>query len=99
MVVLIVIINLFITLLNIYIATKIWQLRQIVAKITAVIINCDLYFYALLHNTPQIIYQGQHKIQQLKIQYQAFQFQLQQIRQIIFLLNWSYRIWRGYLKQ
>lgn len=99
MVVLIVVINLFITLLNIYIATKIWQLRQIIAKITRVISNCDLYFYALLHNTPQVIYQGQDKIQQIKIQYQTIQFQLQQIRQIILIFNWSYRIWRGYLKQ
>ena len=99
MVILIVAITLFITLLNIYIAIKIWQLRQLIAKITTVIINCNLYFYALLHNTPQLIYQGQHKIQHIKSQYQALQLQLQQIRQIILLLNWSYRLWRGYFKQ
>lgn len=99
MVILIVTINLFITLLNIYIAIKIWQLRQIIAKITTIVLNCDLYFYALLHNTPQLIYQGKDKIQNLKIQYQTLQLQLQQIRQILLLLNWSYRLWRGYLKQ
>ncbi len=94
MIVLIIAINLSITLLNIYIAIRIWQLREIVSRITAILINYESYFNAAFHIAPQIIYQGQNNIYQARQRYQLLQLQITKIRQLILLFNWSYGIWR-----
>lgn len=94
MIFLIVAINLSITLLNIYIAIRIWQVRLITAKITAILINYESYFHVVLNVAPQVIYQGKNNIYQVRQRYQLLQLQATKIRQLIWLLNWSYRIWR-----
>lgn len=85
-------VNLAIAILNVFLAIKIWQLKQLIAKITATIVNCELYLHYLLCVTPQIIFQGQQNIHYLKYRYQLLQLRLQQIGQIIWLLNWLYRM-------
>ena len=94
MIFLIVAINLSITLLNIYIAIRIWQLRLLIARITAILINYESYFSVVLHVAPQIIYQGQNNVEQVRKRYQLLQLQITKIRQLIWLLNWGYQIWR-----
>ena len=94
MIVLIIAINLSITLLNIYIAIRILQLREIVSRITAILINYESYFNAAFNLAPLVIYQGQSNIYQVRQHYQLLQLQIAKIRQLILLLNWSYRIWR-----
>ena len=97
MIVLIILINLLITLLNVYLALKIWQLRQIIARITLVLVNCESYFKTLLFIAPQVIYQGQINLRHFQQRYRLIQLRLQQIQQVILLLNWSYQIWRRYV--
>ena len=94
MIFLIVAINLLITLLNIYIAIKIWQLRLLVGRITAILNNYETYFSILLSLAPKVIYQGQNNIHQARQRYQILQLQTAKIKQLIWLLNQSYRIWR-----
>ncbi|MBE9048005.1 hypothetical protein IQ255_27030 [Pleurocapsales cyanobacterium LEGE 10410] len=94
MIFLIVAINLLITLLNIYIAIRIWQLRLLVARITSILNNYESYFRALLRIAPKIIYRGQNNIEQVRLRYQLWQWQMIKIKQLIWLLNQSYRIWR-----
>ena len=94
MIFLIVAINLSITLLNIYIAIKVWQLRLLVARITAILNNYESYFHILLNIAPKVIYRGQNNIEQVRQRYQLLQWQIAKIQQLIWLLNRSYRIWR-----
>ena len=94
MIFLIIAVNLSITLLNIYIAIRIWQLRIIIARITTILINYESYFNVLLQATPQIMCQGQQNIFRVRQQYQLLQLQTVKIRQLFWLLNQSYQIWR-----
>jgi hypothetical protein len=94
-IILIIVINISITLMNIYLAIKIWQLRQILSKITLFLINCENYLQILFYLAPQAIYQGQDKIANFRQTYQLLQLRWQQTKQIILLVNWSYRAWRG----
>lgn len=94
MIFLIIAINLSITLLNIYIAIRVWQLRIIIARITRILINYESYFNVLLPAAPQVIYQGQNNISQVRQQYQLLQLQTTKLRQLFWLLNQSYQIWR-----
>lgn len=93
MIYLIVAINLSITLLNIYIAIRIWQLRILIARITKILSNYEYYFSLVLPLTPIIIYQGQNQIGQTRQRYQLLQLRVNSIKQLIWLLNWSYRTW------
>ena len=94
MIFLIVAINLSITFLNVYIAIRIWQLRRLIVRIADILINYESYFSFVLKATPIVIDQGQSNIYHVRRQYQLFQLQITQIRQLIWLLNWSYQVWR-----
>ena len=77
MIILIIVTNILITLLNIYLAIKIWQLRQLIARITLLLINCEIYVRTLLRLAPPIIYQSQVNISLLRGKYQTIQSQIQ----------------------
>lgn len=94
MIFLIIAINLSITLLNIYIAIRIWQLRLLIARITAILVNYENYFNVVLKVAPKVIYQGENNIYHVRKSYQILQFQVIKVRQLLWLLNWSYQIWR-----
>jgi len=94
MIFLIIAVNLSITLLNIYIAIRIWQLRIIVARIASILVSYESYFSVLLQNAPLVIYQGQLSVVQARQQYQLLQLQAAKIKQIFWLLNQSYQILR-----
>jgi hypothetical protein len=93
MIYLIVAINLSITLLNIYIAIRIWQLGLLVARISTIISNYESYFNLVLESAPTVIYQGQKNIHQARQRYQLLQLQAIKLRQLIWLIDWSYRVW------
>ena len=91
---LIIAVNLSISLLNLYIAIRIWQLRILTTRINAILINYERYFNLVLSVAPQVIYRGQNNIYLTRQRYQLLQLRASQIRQLILLLNQSYRIWR-----
>ena len=91
---LIIAVNLSISLLNLYIAIRIWQLRVLTTRIAAILNNYERYFNLVLSVAPQVIYRGQNNIYLTRQRYQLLQLRAAQIRQLIFLLNQSYRVWR-----
>ncbi|MEM6612905.1 MAG: hypothetical protein AAF652_11760 [Cyanobacteria bacterium P01_C01_bin.72] len=93
MIFLIIAVNLSITLLNIYIAVKIWQLRIIIARIASILLNYESYFRVLLEAAPQVIYQGQYGVVKAHQRYETLLLQTAKIRQLFWLFNQSYRIW------
>lgn len=95
MIFLIIAVNLSITLLNIYIAIRIWQLRQLIARITTIIISYEGYFNTVLRVAPQVLDRGQNNIYLARRRYQILQLQVAKIKQLIWLFIQSYRILRG----
>jgi len=93
MIFLIVAVNLIITLLNIYIAIKIWQLRILISRITDILVNYEGYFSFVLKVTPEVIYQGRNNTYLFRQRYQLLKLQISKIRQLVWFLNWSYRAW------
>ena len=94
MIFIIIAINLSITLLNIYIAIRIWQLKELTVRISKILTNYTVYFAFLLQTAPKVMYQGQNKVSQISYRYHQIQSQTIKVKQLIWLLNQSYRIWR-----
>ncbi|MEL6438618.1 MAG: hypothetical protein AAFQ80_05100 [Cyanobacteria bacterium J06621_8] len=87
-------VNLAITLLNIYIARRIWQLRSLIIRITAILVNYEGYFAILLQLTPNILETRRANVQHVRHRYQQFHLQSDRVRQLIWLMSQSYQIWR-----
>ena len=94
MIFLIIAVNLSITLLNIYIAIRIWQLRQLVARIANIFTNYERYFKVLLRVSPKVLYRGQNNLYLIRRRYQIMELQATQLRQTIWLLSQMYQIIR-----
>lgn len=94
MIFLIIAVNLSITLLNIYIAMRILQLRVLISRITAILINYERYFHVLLITAPEVINQGRNNIYHVRQRYKLLQLQITQIKQLIWLVNQSFQVWR-----
>jgi|GEM_PF-910675 len=102
MLTIVVIINVSISLLCLYIA---WQLKKWGRKLGAVansVTAAERSTYRVLHNAPKSIYKGQAGIkglrgryQKLGEVYQQLEFQLQQIRQVLLLLNLVQKVLRS----
>ena len=87
----VVIVNLFITSINIYLTVKILQLRQILVKKTKILIRCEQRIHSVLSSAPQCILQRQKNIDHLYHRYQKLQFNLQKTRKLIALVSLIYR--------
>ena len=88
---LIVAINLSITLLNVYIAIRIWQLGRVIARITTRVNRYEIYFQFTLTTVPIVLHRSQNNLRQLRQRYQLLQLQITKIKQLIWLINWSYK--------
>lgn len=86
------------TLINIYIVIKIWQLRKKMTVIADNLLYYESSVKSLLTNTTQILNQQQVNIEQIRDKYQTLQLRWQKIRQFLILLNWLYRIGSKYIK-
>ena len=91
MVFFVILVNLFITLFNIYLAIKIWQLRRTLMRITKTLSNCERKINFVLSSAPQAIFQKQKNLNYILQNYQLLQLQLQKISQLLWLLNLMYR--------
>jgi predicted negative regulator of RcsB-dependent stress response len=94
MVTIVVLINTFISLVLLYVAWRIWQLRLRLAKIAKALSTYERCTHAVLQMAPQTIYTRQQKIQHLRMGNQVLQLQIQQIRQIFSLLFLGQQLWQ-----
>jgi hypothetical protein len=90
-----IIFNLFITLVNLYLALKIWKLRQILTQVTDALNKCEANVHLMLSLAPKLIYRSRTNIYLAKERYQKLQFQLTQIKKIVVLLVWLSRFCRS----
>lgn len=88
----VVILNVLISLLCIYVAWQVWNLRRTLAAAAAVLSDVERNTYAVLHGAPKAIAQGQLGVHGLRERYQQLELQRQKLRQVLILLSLIQRI-------
>ncbi|MFN6535475.1 MAG: hypothetical protein RM021_003775 [Nostoc sp. EkiNYC01] len=96
MVILVVIINTFISLILLYCAWQVWQLKQRLACIADSLTAYEICTHGTLDKAPENIYLSQQNISNLRQRNQALQIQIQQVQQIISLILLGRQIWQRY---
>lgn len=93
MLVFIIIFNLSLTLLNLYIAIRLWQLRHFLIKVNKTLMRLERRIHKIFYPAPEMIlkgYTGTHTIHQ---SYHRLLFQLEWVTKILSLMNWGIKIW------
>jgi hypothetical protein len=91
----VVVLNVLISLLCLYVAWQVWNLRRALAATTDAVLLAERNTYNLLHNAPQAISQGQVGVQGARESYQQLELQLQKVQQVLTLLSLVQRVWRS----
>ncbi|RCJ14737.1 hypothetical protein A6S26_08670 [Nostoc sp. ATCC 43529] len=99
MVILVVTINTFISLILLYIALQVWQLKQRLASVADSLTAYEICTHTTLHQAPENIYLNQQNIYNLRQRNQALQIQIQQVQQIISLILLGRQIWQRYFQR
>lgn len=97
MVTIVVIFNLIIALVLLYVAGRVWLLRQKLKRINNTLIALERSTQAALVGTPNAIYQGQTGIYQLKERNEPLQLQIQRMKQVLSLLAIGQQVWQRFL--
>jgi hypothetical protein len=87
MIVTVVVINLVISLVCLFVAQKIWQLRRRLAQVTAALQRIEHNTHQILHPAPLAITNGQIGTRNLRIRYQRLSAQWQKLQQLVVLLS------------
>jgi hypothetical protein len=96
MVTIVVLINTLMSLLLLYIAWRVWKLKQWIGSIADQLNTYEHNAHALLYQAPEKIDISQEKIYSLRQRNQRLQVQIQQVRQIISLLLLLKGFWGRY---
>ena len=96
MVVTIVIINVLIASILLYIARRLWLLRQKFQRINNKLIAINRSAGAALAGTPNAIYKGQMGLSQLKQRNEPLQVQILRVRQVLSLLSVGQQAWQRF---
>ncbi len=94
MVTVVVVLNTLIALMLLYVAWRVWKLKQkleIVADRLAAYERCS---HTVLYTAPEKIYTAQQNIYNLRQGNQKLEVQIQQVRQIISLLFLGRQVWQ-----
>ncbi|MHC5728333.1 MAG: hypothetical protein ACYTXY_30310 [Nostoc sp.] len=99
MVILVILVNTLISLILLYVAWRVWQLKRQLAYIADRLTAYESCTHAALNKAPENIYLSQDNIYNLRQKNQALQMQIQQVRQIISLLLLGRQIWQRYFRR
>jgi len=91
----VVIVNLLITLVNLFIAWRIWQLGCKLANIADCLTNLERSTHKVLLVAPEVILKLERGSCSLRERYGLLTVQLQRGQQILTLLNLGMKIWQG----
>ncbi len=94
MITFVVVFNVLLSLLCLYVAWQLWNLRRSLAITADVVALFERDTYNALHGAPQAISQGQLGVNNLRSGYQQLEIQLQRVQQILSLLSLAPRILR-----
>jgi hypothetical protein len=96
MVTVVVVINTLISLVLLYVARRVWKLKQRLGRIADRLTAYERRCHAVLNKAPENIYTSEQNIHNLRQRNQALQMQIQQVQQIISLLLLGRQIWQRY---
>ncbi|MEH2115843.1 hypothetical protein [Nostoc sp.] len=96
MIILVILVNTLISVILLYVAWRVYQLKQQLAYIADRLTAYESCTHAALNKAPENIYLNQQNIYNLRQRNQALQIQIQQVRQIISLLLLGRQIWQRY---
>ncbi|AVH68041.1 hypothetical protein CDG77_16350 [Nostoc sp. 'Peltigera membranacea cyanobiont' 213] len=99
MVILVILVNTLISLILLYVAWRMWQLKQQLAYIADRLTVYEICTHRALNQAPENIYLSQENIYQFRQKNQGLQIQIQQVRQIISLLLQGQQIWQRYFRR
>ena len=94
----VVIFNLLITLLNLWIIWKIFQMRRVLRRITATLAHIEQRVQAVLYPAPELILRGQTGTRYLRERYLILEQQLQQLNNILSFLRFGFKLWQRQIK-
>ena len=94
MVTLVVILNILLSLLCLYVAWQVWNLRRVLAATADAVTLEERNTYNVLHGAPNAIYNGQMGVEGLRERYQQLDRQVQQLQQVLTLLGLVRSIWQ-----
>jgi predicted negative regulator of RcsB-dependent stress response len=99
MVILVILVNTLISLILLYVAWRVWQLKQQLAYIADRLTVYESFTHTVLNKAPENIYLSQENIYNLRQKNQVLKMQIQQVRQIISLLLQGQQIWQRYFRR
>jgi len=83
MVTVVVVLNVLISLLCLYVAWQVWNLRRTLAAVVDAITIAERNTYNLLQGAPNAISKGQLGVHGLRERYQQLELQLQQVQKVL----------------
>lgn len=95
MLAIVIIFNVLISLLCLYVAWQVWNLRQALANAAEIVTAAERSVNDVLHQAPNAIGTAQLGADRLRKSYQRLELQIKQIRQILMLLGLVNSIWRS----
>ena len=96
MVVTIIVINVLIASILLYVARRVWLLRQKLQRINNKLIAINRRTQAALAGTPNAIYKGQMGLSQLKQRNEPLQVQILRVKQVLSLLSVGQQAWQRF---
>jgi hypothetical protein len=90
----IIIFNLSLTLLNLYIAIRLWQLRRVLARVTKTLNWVERRIHHILSRAPAIAMKGQKGTLTLRWHYQRLLLQLAAAGKVSSVVGFGIAIWR-----
>ena len=94
MLIFVIIFNLCITLVNLYLAWKIWKLRRVLARAALILNKVERRIHFVLYPAPEQILLAQLRTRSLSERYHELDLQIKKVRKILTLLSLGYKIWQ-----
>lgn len=92
MLIIVVVFNVLLSLLCLYVAWQIWNIRRALAVTAEVVSLFERNTYNVLHGAPEAISQGQLGVKGLRGSYENLETQVQQLQRVLVLLGLIQRI-------
>lgn len=90
----VVVLNVLISLVCLFVAWQVWNLRRVLGAAADAILLAERNTYNVLHGAPEAITQGQMGVGEARESYQQLELQLQKVQQVVTLLSLVQRVWR-----
>ncbi len=79
--------NLLISLLCLFVAFRVWRLRQTLSRVADALVKAERKTHAILHKAPHSIIKGQRGTSTLQRRYRSLMNQVRQVQQILAIVS------------